>query len=583
MRNPFVSILLVTAVAGSVLLPGTGTAPLWDEDEPKNAACSLAMLDSGNWTVPTFNGELRVEKPPLVNWVQLAGISFLGRNEAGVRAGSVILTIGTCLLTLWLGRLLAGPTTGLLSGLIMASCFWTAVGGRAATPDAPLIFCTTLAAGIFAHGLRKSGSPRISQLHSIGIGLACGFAILAKGPVGLVLPLAACSLCCWLLQVTRPGANWLAGWWKVTRSLHLLTCSGVALAVALPWYTLVSIHTGGEWLSEFLLVHNAGRFAAPMEGHSGSLLYYPCIIAMGLFPWSLVILAVPIHGWFVWRCAPASDERHQALAFAGTWAITWVGAFSLAGTKLPGYIWPAYPALALATAIYLTDWLNRRTGWEHRLFRRLTPDAVLMIGWISLACVGIVFLIGLPLVARRFAPGNEWLGLIGLLLIVAAISALFFQHRHQRHGSLIVLNVTAVLFLAFLGGVVSVRLAHHQGTGTLLAGLSPQARRGIWASLHPARPSLVFYTGGPVADLPDIKAGLAHLETSPHARLVVQTSSLNDLMPHLPADCHVLGEKPDSFDPGLVVVGRLPAHAIPTLASQFNSLPDNLPMHPETR
>ena len=133
MRNLYLSILLVALTAGCVLLPGIGTAPLWDEDEPKNAACSVAMLDSGNWIVPTFNGDLRVEKPPLVNWIQMVGIRLLGRNEAGVRIGSVCLTIGTCLLTWWLGRLLAGPAVGLLSGIIMASCLWTAVGGRAAS------------------------------------------------------------------------------------------------------------------------------------------------------------------------------------------------------------------------------------------------------------------------------------------------------------------------------------------------------------------------------------------------------------------------------------------------------------------
>jgi 4-amino-4-deoxy-L-arabinose transferase-like glycosyltransferase len=582
MRNPSASILLVTLVAGGVLLPGTGTAPLWDEDEPKNAACSLAMLDSGNWIVPTFNGELRVEKPPLVNWVQLAGISFFGRNEAGVRAGSIVLTLGTCLLTLGLGRILAGPTAGLLCGLIMASCFWTAVGGRAATPDAPLIFCTTLTATIFAHALRSSNSPSISRLHAIGIGLACGCGILAKGPVGLILPFAGCSLCCWILRGAQSDSGWLTGLGQAIRGMRPLTCCGVALAVAFPWYALVSISTHGEWLREFLLVHNAGRFAAPMEGHSGSLLYYPFIMAIGLFPWSLVLLAVPLHSWFVWRSAPAHDERRRALAFAGSWAITWIGAFSLAGTKLPGYIWPAYPALALATAIYLADWVDQRTGWEQRLFRYLTADAVLLIGWGSLACVGAGFLIGLPLVARQFAPGTEWLGLIGLLLIIAAVLAVVLQHRQRRRDSLVVLTATAVLFLGFLGGVVAVQLARHQGTGTLLANLPPQARQGSWASLHPARPSLVFYTGGQVADLPDIEAGIAHLEMSSHARLVVQTSVLEELLPLLPTDCQILGEKPASFDPGLVVVGRLQPHQSPAFAHQSNSRPITLPIRPET-
>lgn len=580
MRNPYLSILLVALAAGGVLLPGIGTAPLWDEDEPKNAACSVAMLDSGNWIVPTFNGDLRVEKPPLVNWVQMVGIGLLGRNEAGVRIGSVCLTIGTCLLTSWLGRLLAGPAVGLLTGIIMASCLWTAVGGRAATPDAPLVFCTTLAATLFAHSLR-GGCQTISRHHAIGIGLACGAAVLAKGPVGLVLPLVAFWLSrCWL-STPAPASGWGSRLVQAGIGLRPLTICGVAAGVALPWYALVGFFTEGRWLTEFLLVHNAGRFAAPMEGHDGSLLYYPVVAAIGLFPWSLVILAVPVHAWFVWRNAPVGDPRRMAIAFAGSWALTWIGTFSLAGTKLPGYIWPAYPALSLATAVYLIDWLEQRTGWERWLSPRLTPDAVLRIGWGSLAVVGCGFLVGLPLIATHYASGSVWLGLIGLLPIATAGTAALLQQRQQRRAALAVLAASAVPFLALLGGVAAVQLAWHQGTATLVADVPSPARGGAWASLHPARPSLVFYTGGPVADLPDIDAGLAHLRSSATAKLVVQTATLPAMLPLLPPGYRVLSEKPDSFDPGLVVVGRLPHEPAPALAQHTSHAQPPTHLHPE--
>ena len=75
-----------------MLLVRLGGQALWDDDEPKNAACSLAMLDAGDWVVPTFNGRLRIEKPPLVNWLQIAGFTAFGRNETGARIGSALLT-----------------------------------------------------------------------------------------------------------------------------------------------------------------------------------------------------------------------------------------------------------------------------------------------------------------------------------------------------------------------------------------------------------------------------------------------------------------------------------------------------------
>ena len=138
MIHPRLHAAFIAMAAACTLLVNLGGPALWDDDEPKNAACSLAMLDSGDWVVPTFNGRLRVEKPPLTNWVQMAGFSLCGRNEAGARIGSAVLTIGTCLLTWRIGCGLVGSAGGFLGGLVMATCIWTAIGGRAATPDAPL-------------------------------------------------------------------------------------------------------------------------------------------------------------------------------------------------------------------------------------------------------------------------------------------------------------------------------------------------------------------------------------------------------------------------------------------------------------
>jgi len=113
--------LAVAALAALVLLPNLGGPPLWDEDEPKNAACTLAMLARNDWVVPTFNGRLRIEKPALVNWVQIAGCGIAGRNEAGLRLGSAVLTIGSWLMTWRIGGLLAGAGAGLGVAVLLLS------------------------------------------------------------------------------------------------------------------------------------------------------------------------------------------------------------------------------------------------------------------------------------------------------------------------------------------------------------------------------------------------------------------------------------------------------------------------------
>ena len=185
MVHPRLHALLVAAVAAIVLGANLGGPALWDDDEPKNAACSLAMLDANDWVVPTFNARLRVEKPPLVNWLQIAGYTLCGRNETGARIGSAIATLGACLFTWRIGCLLLGPAAGLLGGLVMASCVWTAVGGRAATPDAPLLFFTTLALWLFVRAWHRDRQPgggvHLRRADAAAIGAACGAAVLAKG------------------------------------------------------------------------------------------------------------------------------------------------------------------------------------------------------------------------------------------------------------------------------------------------------------------------------------------------------------------------------------------------------------------
>ncbi|MBT6642449.1 MAG: glycosyltransferase family 39 protein [Planctomycetaceae bacterium] len=569
-RSPFIAILIIIISAVTTLLPGLGTAPLWDEDEPKNAACTLAMLDSGDWIVPTYNGSLRVEKPPLVNWVQIVGISLFGRNEFGVRIGSACLTIGTCLLTWWIGRLLAGPFAGLLSGLVMSTCIWTAVGGRAATPDASLVFCTTMAGAIYVHAIQRSSVLQITRMHAIGIGLACGFAILAKGPVGIVLPMMAFALTAGVLHSKSIFTSYKFWICSVATSLRPLTILAVATAVALPWYVLVGLRTNGEWIRDFLLVHNAGRFMAPMEGHSGSFLYYPMILAIGLFPWSIILLAVPAHAVFLWRTNRLTSSHFRAVTFSGSWALIWIGTFAIAGTKLPGYIWPAYPAISVITALYIADWLRGRTGWEKLIFRSMTSekaaDLVMNIGWLALAAVGICLTTSIPLVLQKIAPGNEWLGLLGLLPIIAAAAAFLLQRRGHAGLAIGALTTFSILFVATLGGLVSVRLARHQGTSTLLATLSPSAREGNWASIKTPRPSLVFYTQKNVDKLENISASIEHLRTNPSAKLLVEADELPAILPHIPAGFGILCEKPGSIDMGLAIIGRIDTENTHSLA-----------------
>lgn len=540
--------LLVAGVAAAVLLVNLGGPALWDEDEPKNAACTLAMRATGDWVVPTYNGRLRVEKPVLVNWFQLVGCAIAGTNETGVRLASALLTIGTCLATWRIGRTLAGPEVGLAAGIAMACCVWTGIGGRAATPDAPLVFFTTVAFGVLARvAARGEPTPRFTRGDAVVFGAACGLAVLAKGPVGLALPLG-CTVA-FAVSCLRSTGD-LARVWGAAR---IGTIGLVAIAVAGPWYAWVAWRTGGAWLHGFLFVHNVERFTSTLEGHSGTLLYYPVMLLVGLFPWSIAAGCVAWHAATVAR-SRARPREAVAVRVAAAWAVTWVGFFSLAGTKLPGYVWPAYPAIAIILGIYWNDW---RLGCVGRL------DRAMPVAWASLAASGLAIGIGLVIAARELAPGCEWCGLVGVVPIAGAIVAWRQDARGDRGRAIGAVAATGGLTVLLLVGVVTDRVSVGRSPRALVPLIARDSGAGRVASFRQVAPSVIFYVaeardGESVPELwePDEAAG--HLALEPTARIVTQASFLTDLAPSLPEGVGVVDRfraLPSNTE--FVLVGRL--------------------------
>jgi 4-amino-4-deoxy-L-arabinose transferase-like glycosyltransferase len=575
---------IIAAAATVVLLVRLGGPALWDDDEPKNAACSLAMLDANDWVVPRFNGRLRVEKPPLVNWIQIGGFSLCGRNEMGARIGSALLTIGTCLLTWQIGCLLVGPTAGLLGGLVMATCVWTAVGGRAATPDAPLLFFTTLAFFLFVRGIgpRNGSAPSglnggvcsLSFPSAIGIGAACGAATLAKGPIGVGLPMLAFLL----FAASRNRSSAASGWPATLAGMRPLTMLLAAAAVAVPWYVWVGLRTDGEWLRGFLLVHNVGRFAVAMEGHSGSFLYYPAVVAVGLFPWSIVLAAMLAHAACILR-SPTADDRRGPLQLLLCWMLAWIGVFSCAGTKLPGYIWPAYPALAIATGLFLADWAGGRVDFRAPQFlgrfpqRLLNPQAdhgpdqtvglVMRLAWSILAATGVAIAIGLPLASGRLAAGGVWLGVLGLIPLAAAAVAWQSQSAGHRQRSLAAVAVGACLLVSLMASVAGESFSDAQGSRALVEQLEQPARECRWACLWNVPPSLVFYTGATIEKLDTAADVAAHLRQHPRSRVVIDGRQEALVATALPFGYGVLARVPTLSRHEYLLLGRLPGHEAP--------------------
>jgi 4-amino-4-deoxy-L-arabinose transferase-like glycosyltransferase len=333
-----------------------------------------------------------------------------------------------------------------------------------------------------------------------------GLAVLAKGPVGAVLPTAVIGMFLLIVrlpEVTQPAGQsawrrWLLNCLRPFAPLHFfrtcwsmrpLTAVAVVLAVAAPWYAWVGWRTDGEFLRVFFWDHNLSRAAQPMEGHAGGPWFYPVAILVGFFPWSvftapvLADVAAVIRGKASWA---------KGCLFAVCWIGVYVGLFSLARTKLPSYVTPCYPALALLTACFVQHWTHgAAAGW-----RRWPGGAIVTLG-----VVGLVIAIAMPLAAWKYLPGETWLAAIGLIPLAGAAIAFVFQRGQRVPQAAWTFAATAVAFTTAVFSWAAVRVDRHQQNQVLLAAINRAGgspRVGAYGRLEP---TWIFYGGRPIDEL----------------------------------------------------------------------------------
>ncbi len=548
-------VALLSLVAGIVFFANLGGARLWDRDEPRNATCAREMLERGDWVVPTFNGALRTHKPIMLYWLMMASYTCLGVSEFAARVPSALVSCATVLVTYSLGLRLFGRRAALWSAIALATFAMMGVTGRAATPDGCLIFFSSAAMAVYVysvwptHSLRaaspalvRRGSIPFTQSLSAGIVLyaTMGLAVLSKGPVGLILPTAVIGMFCLLartsenhpqprqehpsvrhrivsmlgscLQVFAPR-DFLRTCWQMRPCLAL----AVVLLIAGPWYAWVGFRTNGEWLRGFFWEHNLNRAVSPMEGHHGSLLFYPLALLVCCFPWS--VLTVPTCLSTSRHLQTASRERmgeRDGILFLCCWIGVYVAIFSVAQTKLPSYVAPTFPALALLFGRFLADWEQSRA----RVASVWWP-----LGMGILALVGILLGAGIPLAARKFLPHESaaiWLGLVGAIPLVGATVAATCQRIQQPTWSIRVFAISAIALSVALFAIVAPRVSRHQECVRMLDNLPthPEARLASFATLEP---SWVYYAHRTIQEfgVDTATAAAEFLRGNPSAYLIV--------------------------------------------------------------
>jgi 4-amino-4-deoxy-L-arabinose transferase-like glycosyltransferase len=366
-------------------LAGTSALPLIDRDEPRFAEASREMIERGDYVVPYFNNRYRFDKPPLTYWCQVVSFRVFGENAFAARFPSAVAAALTAVAILAWGRRLGFGRAGFWAAIMFTLCLQTFVHAKAAVADMWLVLFMTLAhwAGYELLRDRFGGTWRSVLLRPCNLRgwwwmfyISLALAFLAKGPIGW-MPLGTVIL----MQFLRPGPDF------GRRFLFVRGCFLMLVLVAL-WGVPALLRTHGEFLGVGLGRHVIGRSFGTMQGHGGSsilgallsLPFYFLTVFMTFAPWSLKI------PWLTRRLWKNRDPFD--LYLIGGIAVI-VVIFTIVKTKLPHYILPAFPLLALLLARH---WLESDVG-ERTLRRWAVATAAVMFA---------LALIGFPLLARFF-------------------------------------------------------------------------------------------------------------------------------------------------------------------------------------
>ncbi|MEG4442645.1 glycosyltransferase family 39 protein [Microcoleus sp. AT9_B5] len=619
------SLLWLFAIAWVGFLWNLGNIGLVDETEPLFAEAARQMTVTGDWITPYFNGETRFDKPPLIYWLMAVAYRTLGVNEWAVRLPSALCAIGlTCLgfytlskskeegrrkkeeghdtdsdtdtrmnVTIFPPSLSHSPplplspspplplflSTPWIGAALIALNPQTIAWGRTGVSDMLLVscMCSALLAFFLGYTLEEQreqaefstvSASRFPNKWYLTFYVLIALAILAKGPVGIVIP----------VLIMGSFGLYLGNFRQLWREMRPVSGILIILAIALPWYILVILANGQTYIDSFFGYHNFQRFTGVVNKHSAPWYFYFFVVLVGFAPWSIYLPVAIARTRFwqrsYWRRQPRSA---QLSLFALFWFGCIFGFFTIAVTKLPSYVLPLIPAAAILVTLLWSDIIAGNEPKNRRGKLEKKPNS-LPRGLLVTYIFNVVFLL---IVAGATFYSYNWLGddpampnfpqaiqqsglLIvgGTIWIITAVAIALLLWKRQQRWILVANLIGLVAFIIFgLTPAYKVVDINRQLPLRQLAQVAVQQKLpgeefimvGFW------KPSLVFYTQGPVTYYRAVTKAIDYLKESKNS------TSPSILLLGYPEKFEQLGLQPNQYQlldsRGAYQLARVPRQA----------------------
>lgn len=338
--------------------------PLIDRDETRYAEIPREMLATGNWVLPQLNFQTYYDKPPMLYWLCACSYKLFGVHETAARLVPALAAFLTIAATMWFGTRNFGSRIGLLSGGVLLLSAGFAFASRYLLLDGvlSLFVCMSLFTAYEAirGGVVQAGRSTVGQAAKVRLGwwlasgVFCGLAFLTKGPLALVL---------WLPPVA--AFTWLSAGYAKPRWWHYGLIGLATAVIASPWFVAVSMQDA-TFAEEFFIQHNVRRFAG--DFHEKPFWYFLPVLLIAGHPWSF--LTIPYARFLSSHARQDRCSRTPAIGFLLLCSVWTFAFFSISRCKLPTYLLPAAPAMALLMAHYLDQVLRDSSAASTHWFAR---------------------------------------------------------------------------------------------------------------------------------------------------------------------------------------------------------------------